>query len=117
MSSFTLESSDLKITNNSLTLTDGADAIRQHLENKLRTFLGEWFLDVDVGVPYFQEILKKRPSFQAVSQALKAAIIETPGVIELTFFQFDYLATRELQLEFSADTIDGPIDFTQVIEV
>jgi hypothetical protein len=118
MSSFQLDDNmDLVIENNSLVMTEGQEAIRQHLLIKLQTFLGEWFLDEDVGVPYYQEILVKQPSFQTVSQVLRAQIIDTPGVIELLNFDFVYSADRELRLDFRAETIDGPIDFSQIIEV
>jgi len=118
MSSFQLDNDhDLKVTNNSLTLTEGLEAIRQHLLCVLQTFLGEWFLDQDVGVPYYQEILVKQPSFQTVSQVLRAKILGTPGVLELLSFDLRYLSNRELRLDFSAETTDGPIDFSQIIEV
>ena len=46
MSSFALDdNNDLLITDNKLTLTEGLEAIRQHLEVKFKIFLGEWFLD------------------------------------------------------------------------
>ena len=120
MSSFQLESDatdpffgDLKITDNSLTLTDGLEAIRQHLQVRLQVFYGEWFLDTTVGVPWFQDILKKQPSFVVVNELLKNVILDTPGVLEILEFNFDYTAsTREITLEFQALTTDGIIDFT-----
>lgn len=45
---------DLEIKNGDLLLTTSDDAVRQHLQQRLRTFLGEWFLDLDVGIPFFQ---------------------------------------------------------------
>lgn len=108
---------DLDVVNNNLILTTGQEAIKQDLQTRLKTFLSEWFLDISEGVPYYQEILVKQPSFTVVSDVLKTIILETPGVLELTNFVFDYLVTRELHLEFTAETIDGPIDFSLLIGV
>lgn len=118
MSSFQLDNDgDLLITNNAFTLTEGVEAIRQHLQCKFRLFLGEWFLDLDVGVPWFQEVFKKSTSFVVLQEIFKDTILTTPGVIQLTKFQFDYERfTREALLEFSCETTEGTIDFTQVVD-
>ncbi|HEX5035075.1 MAG TPA: hypothetical protein VFW62_11390 [bacterium] len=119
MSSWALdENGDLETTGNRLTLTQGREAIRQHLQVKFRLFLGEWFLDRSLGVPYFEKILLKNPNLVEVSDFLKVYILETPGVTGLESFQFAFdLQGRELRLEFRANTIDGPIDFVQVVEI
>ncbi|HCU24075.1 MAG TPA: hypothetical protein DF383_03580, partial [Deltaproteobacteria bacterium] len=84
MSSFQLdENGDLDISSNRLKLTTDIEAIRQHLLVKFRIFLGEWFLDTRVGLPYFEEIFVKNPNLAAVSELLKLEITDTPGVIEL----------------------------------
>ena len=119
MSSYLLNADgDLDITNNSLSLTHGIDAIQQHIFVKFRLFLGEWFLDTSVGVPWFQEIFVKAPIFTVVHEHLKSVILETPGVLGLKRFLFDLNeATREAALEFSAQTIGEDIDFSQIVEI
>lgn len=117
MSSFQLDSDgDLKLTANALTFTHGIEAIRQHLQVKFQLFFGEWFLDTGVGVPYFQEILTKKPTLVSVAQILKTVILETPGVLELKSFEFDFNpSTRVFELTFSCSTEEGDIDFTQEV--
>ena len=84
MSSFQLDrDGDLLLTNNALTLTTGLEAIRQHLQCKFRLFMGEWFLDLEAGVPWFQEVFKKNTSFVVLQEIFKDTILTTPGVIEL----------------------------------
>lgn len=119
MSSFLLdENGDLDTTMNRLSLTTGLEAIRQHLLVKFRLFLGEWFLDQTVGVPYFQDIFVKAPSIAAVSEILKLQILETPGVIELLEFDYDFQETgRTFILKFKALTEEGIIDFSELIGV
>ena len=50
---------DLDFTEGKLTLLTGVDLIRQRWLIHVRTFLGEYFLDESIGVPWFQRVLKK----------------------------------------------------------
>ena len=107
---------DLELLNGDLQLTSSDDAIRQHIVQRLKTFLGEWFLDLSVGVPYFQEILKKNPNAQVVDGIFKQTILDTPGVVELLEFELDFeAASRKLKVNCSIRTQDGVIDFSQVV--
>lgn len=103
---------DLEIKNGNLQLTSGDDAVRQHLQQRLRTFLGEWFLDLDVGVPYFQDILVKNPNVNQVDGILKQTILTTPGVVELVSFTMNSDPTaRTLMVEFEYTSYSGEINF------
>jgi hypothetical protein len=106
---------DLVIENGDLVLTTGQEAIKQHILQRLKSYRGEWFLNIEDGVPYFQDILKKNPNPRAVDGALKVAIVETPGVTELTSFDLKYdTLTRGLKLSFSCNTISGSVDFSGI---
>jgi hypothetical protein len=97
-----------------LSLVDGIDAIRQHLKIRLQFFRGEWFLDTRLGVPYFEEILRKSPDLNVVQSLFRDVIRTTPGVVEITEFALDYEGTtRTLSLDFRALTTDGPLQFTE----
>lgn len=103
---------DLEIKNGDLLLTSGDEAVRQHLQQRLRTFLGEWFLDLDVGVPYFQDILVKNPNVNQVDGILKQTILTTPGVVELVSFSMSFDSTaRTLAVEFEYTSYSGEINF------
>jgi hypothetical protein len=105
---------DLDLVNGDLVLTQSDDAIRQLIVQRLRTFLGEWFLDLSVGVPYFQDILKKNPNIQVVDGVLKQTILDTPGVVELLTFELDFESgTRKLKVDCSIRTRTGVIDFSE----
>lgn len=115
MSSFQLDQTtgDLDTQNNELTLTQGNEAIRQHLQCRLRLFLGEWFLDTTLGVPWFTQVLVKQQAFSVVRELLKKEILDTRGVISITKFEFDFDSVlRVATLEFSCMAQEGPIDFT-----
>jgi hypothetical protein len=119
MSSFALDDDgDLLFENGRLSLTTGQEAIRQHLQCRFNFFLGEWLFDTSIGVPYFQSILVKRPLFPVVREILKNVILYTPGVTALIDFDFDYTqSSRSAALEFTAETTDGTIDFSQEIDL
>ena len=113
-----LTSGDIEVDENDVSIVDGADAIRQHLQIRFGFFLGEWFLDTDLGVPWFRDILIKKPSFVVVQEVLKKIVLDTPGVLQLIEFDFTFdNATREATLDFQCLSDSGVIDFSQVIEI
>lgn len=101
---------DLSTGNTDLELLTGADAIAQHLAQRIKMFLGEWFLDTRKGVTYIQQIFVKNPNETVVDSALKTVIIQTPGVAKLTAFELQIdRSLRKLKLSFTAKTNDGEI--------
>ena len=94
------ECGDLDYTDGRLTLVTGVDAIRQRWLIYIRTFLGEWFLDQSIGVPYYQRVLKKAVSRQTLKQVFKDATLEVPGVLQVVSVVVDSLnvATREAEV-------------------
>ena len=104
--------SGLLIVNGDLVLTQGADAVKQHITQRLQMFTGEWFLNLSEGVPYYQNILIKNPNPDVVDGLLKDTILTTPGVDELLSFNLDYNAQlRKLTVDFSVRVLDTIIDF------
>lgn len=103
---------DIQIDNNNLTLIGGREEIAQVLRQRLRVFLGEWFLDTREGIDYYGEILKKAPDPGQVDALFKNEILTSPGVIELIEFELDIVG-RQLQLRFTARTDDGIINFDE----
>lgn len=101
------DTGDLLLVNGDLILTSGADAIRQHISQRLKSFAGEWFLDLDSGLPYYRDILVKNPNAPAVAGLLQEEIIKTPGVLELQDFNLNLdRATRSLKVSFNV-LVDG----------
>ena len=109
---------DLAILEGDLSLISGIDAIRQHLRQRLSLGLGEWFLDINAGVPYLQEILVRNPNISAVEGIFMNTILSTAGVTELNSFTLAFDApTRTLRVTFDASTINGNLNFSEIIEV
>ena len=107
---------DIEIEDNDVSLLEGSEAVKQHLKIRFQTYFGEWFADTSIGVPWFQDILIKSPDYTVVGEILKATIIETPGVNDLTSFSFD-IEGREATMEFKAITDNGFIDFRQEVTI
>lgn len=98
---------------------DQQDVVAQRLKIKLSTFLGEWFLDTSIGIPYFEEVLVKGFDKQSVDALFQTAIVEDSGVLELISYN-SYLesSTRKFYLSFAVRVATDsvvPIDFTLLL--
>jgi hypothetical protein len=102
-----------------LVLVDGVDAIAQDCDVRLKFFLGEWYLDTRLGVPYYQQILGQKPRLTAVKGIFRKAILSTPGIrsflepLEITFDG----PTRTLGVSFRADTVEGSFEYNKELIV
>jgi len=111
-----INTGELILQNGDLVLCTGVDRARQFLAQRLSAILGEWFADLDEGLPYFESILVKAPDPVVLEGIFKDRIISTPGIIGLDEFDLQLdTATRQLTLSFLAQSTDGPIDFSQVL--
>lgn len=102
---------DLDFSQDDLQVIDGIEAIAQHIRIRLRFFLGEWFLDQRIGIPYYRQILIKVANENIVRETLSRVIIDTPGVASLEEFAFTFgvaeRQARKLLLDFLAKTDTG----------
>lgn len=107
---------DILVDGPDLQQTTGVDAIEQHLKQRLKTFYGEYFLDIRRGIPYFQHVLIKNPDPVIVDTVFKRQVLNTPGAEELLEFDIDVdISTRVMTLSFKARTSEGVIDFSEEI--
>lgn len=94
----------------SIVLITGDEAIVQQLSIRFKFALGEWFLDIRIGVPFFQEILVKNPNLTRVRGVYRQLILATPGIESIEEFSLTLdTATRTLSLSFLARKTDGEI--------
>lgn len=102
---------DILFKNNKFSLTENLsdEEIAQSLKQNLKTFLGEWFLDLSIGLPYIQIIFVKGTPPEVIDAAFKNAIIKTKGIRTLNNFEDLDLnpATRGLAVNFDVTTING----------
>jgi len=91
---------DLRVINGSLQIARGSDTVLQQVLVALNTEYGEWYLDTDQGIIYYSSskelndntqrgILGGNLSATEISFAIRKAIIETPGVVDIQDFTIE----------------------------
>lgn len=113
------DAGDIDLTAGSMTMTGfGTVATAQRLKQRLRLFLGEWFLDRERGIPFIQQIFVKRPNAGLIDAIFKQEIISDPAILELQEFELDLdPETRVLTLTFRALTSEGEINFSEIFGI
>ena len=106
-------------------ILSGDDAICQTVKCELRFVLGEWFLDVSKGIPWFpndnatvRPIMGVCPADLAYAEViLKAAILAVEGVATLVSFdlQFNH-TTRAATVSAKFTTVSGAPYTVQVTQ-
>lgn len=93
---FKLTGFDFKFTSSNL------EYIAQKLRIKLKTFLGEYFLNVEIGLPFFEQIFVKSPNIDLIGDLFKQQILEEEEVDELVSFEQEWnKTTRALTTTFT----------------
>jgi hypothetical protein len=91
----------------------------EYLAQKVRCaislFLGEWYLNVNLGVPYIPKFGNKQEHRPLVESVLQDRITSVEGVQRLTYFtsKFDQ-AKRTLSITFTAETDAGTLERSEV---
>jgi hypothetical protein len=107
---------DWSVVAGDLELVSGADAIVQSVRIRLQFFKGEWFLDWNAGIPYFQSVFAKISNPQLLQDIFRKAILETVGInaIQNLTLTIDG-ASRGLAVSFQAETDVGLLDFSNTL--
>lgn len=90
------------------------DTVKQRLFIMLRTFQGEWFMDLNHGIPYWQSILGKKTTKSAVDLIFQQKILAENGVKEITEFKSTFV-NRQYSLDFKVKVSTGEITDTITI--
>ena len=73
---------DLQLVDGRLRRTaDNVELLVQKARIRLQFILGEWFLDLRQGLPWFSEILIKDPSLTRIRVIFRETLITMPGVV------------------------------------
>lgn len=109
------DDNDIVIENGDLVFVRGVPAVAQACRIALSMFRGEWFLDLDAGIPYFQQILgAKRDAGIAIANAeIRDALLSVDGVVEIIKLALAFdAATRSLNVTWQVRTAFGatPVD-------
>jgi hypothetical protein len=100
---------DLFLENgNLIPITDDTDddklrAAMQGIYSRLLLFKGEYFLSLKEGVPWFQNILIKKPSLPLIRSIVSQTILSYPSVILVETLNLDWdRSNRTLDISFVA---------------
>ncbi len=100
--------------------TSGLAGVAQALQVQLRMILGEWFLDLDKGVPWYQRVGKQGILGGKYDEKFFTATIVTetltcPGVISILSAVPGYdSVTRKARMSLAAMTLFGATDVITV---
>jgi hypothetical protein len=101
---------DIYLENGTARLTSTLlEEVAQRLFISLKMFKGEWFLDPDQGIPYWQSILGQRIPLSVMSGIFRRAIQLQPGVKAITKLTVVQNTDRSVQLDFACTLTDGTI--------
>lgn len=103
------EDGDLLVDSDGLHLVGGLESTEQHLRILLQSFLEEWFLNRDFGVPYFQSLLGKKFQRGPVRDIFRRLILGVPTVNSILSLTVDLAQDRTLTVTWNVDTVFGPI--------
>lgn len=97
---------NLNIINHDIAFTSNVSIyVSQKIRIKLSFFLAEWYLNKNIGLPYFEQIFIKNPDINFIEDLYKIKISEIPEVKELTNLTLEF-EERELLVTFSLITIE-----------
>lgn len=108
---------DLAVETGDFVLISDSDETVQSVRIRLRFYLGEWFLDNRLGVPFYEQVFVKNPDLTQVEGLLRGVILETPGMATLTSYRQTLDGeTRTLTVTWAGTTDDGTlVENTEVI--
>jgi hypothetical protein len=91
--------------------TDRLEYIAQKIRCAISLFLGEWYLDVNLGVPYIPKFGNKQEHRPLMESVMQERIINVQGVRRLTYFtsRLDP-AKRTVSIAFAAETDAGTLE-------
>jgi hypothetical protein len=73
-----------------LAMVTNALAVGQHVRQRLQAFEGEWFLDTSAGMAWLQRILGNAFDPALAEALVKAEILDTEAVTEITSFSVSF---------------------------
>lgn len=98
---------DTYLDKNQIARVSGNDQIAQRIKTLLQTFMGEFFLDQNFGIPWVQTIFQK-PANQAVFDSIiKRAILSVQGVKLIASFDSVISAGRTYTINTTILDQDG----------
>lgn len=101
---------DLHLLNGQIHFWDGDEARYQKTVCLLRFVKGEWFLNVEEGIPYFTQIFLKNPDSKVVLGIMRKALLASPGAVAVPLLTLEVDAgARTGRIRFELQFDDGRV--------
>jgi hypothetical protein len=105
-----LQPGDLHLLNGQLHFWDGNNARYQKTLTLLQFIKGEWFLNIEEGIPYFEKILIKNPNSRGVVSIFRKALLASPGAIQVPVITMAIdKTTRTARIDWELVFDDGAV--------
>jgi|SRR5690554_4587278 len=115
MIDYLLTDGDITIANGDAQFISEPQATRQRLEQKLRLWRGEWFLNVNAGFPWLQDVLGQRPRPEVLRSLVFDLVSSDPGVKAVSALSLEFEGVeRQLRISFDARLIDGATESMEI---
>lgn len=101
---------DLVIEDGDFVFAYGLDAVAQECRIGVQMFAGEWFLDLDVGIPYWTSIMGFKPdvAIRAARIAFNAELLSVTDVLDVTRLDIEYdPVLRGMDVTWQVKTVLG----------
>lgn len=98
-----------------VTWSRGVEAVAQSCRIALQMIEGEWFLDTEAGIPYFDQILGQKPEVATAvaREEFARELLSVEGVLEILKLEVTYAnTTRKMTIRWQVRTALGetPVD-------
>lgn len=102
---------DLVFINGECPVTVGlVDSATQRIVIRLRTFLGEWFINTSYGVPWLERVLGHKVNRSSVDIVIQESILQDDLVSQVVEFTSSLdEQTRKYKCQFRVRVIDGTL--------
>lgn len=106
----------LKIIGDDIQLftVDGDEELRQSIERRLTTRLGEFFLNTGFGLD-MDSIVGKQVDKEQVDLAIRECLLQENRILEVNGINIEITNDRKAKINFTAKTIDTTIESEVVI--
>ena len=108
MIDYDLRNDDVRVTGGDVVMVDEPQATRQRLEQKFRLWRGEWFLNINAGFPWLEDVLGQRPRPEVLRSLVYDLVVNDPGLRSLTNLTLAFEGVdRQLRITFDATLTNG----------
>lgn len=110
---------DLVLEDGDFQFSKGIAGVIQECRVRLQMFQGEWFLNLDAGIPYWTEIMGQKPSIaiSAAAASFNEALLSIEDVFAVTKMEVTYdHKTRALTVNWAVRCAFGttPVDVLKI---